>query len=74
MTPGFIDIHTHFDPQLCWNGLATPSLEHGATTVVTGNCSLSLAPVHTGQADELISMFLFQVIEDIKKPTGYSTN
>jgi len=40
--------------------------------VVTGNCSLSLAPVHTGQADKLISMF--QVIEDIKKPTGYSTN
>ena len=72
VTPGFIDIHTHFDPQLCWDGLATPSLEHGATTVVTGNCSLSLAPVHTGQADKLISMF--QVIEDIKKPTGYSTN
>ena len=67
VAPGFIDIHTHFDPQLCWDGLATPSLEHGVTTVVTGNCSLSLAPVRPGKTDKLISMF--QVIEDIKKPT-----
>lgn len=67
VAPGFIDIHTHFDPQLCWDGLATPSLEHGVTTVVIGNCSLSLAPVRPGGAAKLISMF--QVIEDIKKPT-----
>ena len=68
VSPGFIDIHTHFDPQLCWDGLATPSLEHGVTTVVIGNCSLSLAPVRpNGGADKLISMF--GVIEDIKKPT-----
>jgi N-acyl-D-aspartate/D-glutamate deacylase len=67
VAPGFIDIHTHFDPQLCWDGLATPSLEHGVTTVVIGNCSLSLAPVRPGKSDKLVSMF--QVIEDIKKPT-----
>ena len=67
LTPGFIDIHTHFDPQLCWDGYATPSIEHGVTTVVTGNCSLSLAPVRDGGEDKIISMF--QVIEDIKKPT-----
>lgn len=67
VAPGFIDIHTHFDPQLCWDGLATPSLEHGVTTVVIGNCSLSLAPVRPGTSDKLVSMF--QVIEDIKKPT-----
>ena len=67
LTPGFIDIHTHFDPQLCWDGYATPSIEHGVTTVVTGNCSLSLAPVKDGGEDKIISMF--QVIEDIKKPT-----
>jgi N-acyl-D-aspartate/D-glutamate deacylase len=67
LTPGFIDIHTHFDPQLCWDGLATPSLEHGVTTVVIGNCSLSLAPVRSDGSEKLINMF--QVIEDIKKPT-----
>ncbi len=67
VSPGFIDIHTHFDPQLCWDGLATPSLEHGVTTVVIGNCSLSLAPVKPEGTTKLISMF--QVIEDIKKPT-----
>lgn len=67
LTPGFIDIHTHFDPQLCWDGLATPSLEHGVTTVFIGNCSLSLAPVRPGAEGKLVNMF--QVIEDIKKRT-----
>ncbi len=67
LAPGFIDIHTHFDPQLCWDGFATPSVEHGITTVVIGNCSLSLAPVRPGASGKLVSMFA--VIEDIKKPT-----
>ena len=68
VSPGFIDIHTHFDPQLCWDGYATPSVEHGITTVVTGNCSLSLAPIRGKEdADKIVSMF--GVIEDIKKAT-----
>ena len=68
VSPGFIDIHTHFDPQLCWDGHATPSIEHGITTVVTGNCSLSLAPIKgKADADKIVSMF--GVIEDIKKTT-----
>ena len=56
LAPGFIDIHTHFDPQLCWDGYATPSIEHGVTTVVTGNCSLSLAPIKNGGQDKIISL------------------
>jgi N-acyl-D-amino-acid deacylase len=68
LTPGFIDIHTHFDPQLCWDGRADPSLQHGVTTVVIGNCSLSLAPVaDKAAADRIIGMF--GRIEDIKRPT-----
>jgi N-acyl-D-amino-acid deacylase len=67
LSPGFIDVHTHFDPQLCWDRLATPSLEHGVTTVVVGNCSLSLAPVRAGASKKLVKMF--GKIEDIKEPT-----
>ena len=68
LTPGFIDIHTHFDPQLCWDGRADPSLQHGVTTVIIGNCSLSLAPVADKHAaDRIIGMF--GRIEDIKRPT-----
>ena len=67
LSPGFIDIHTHYDPQLCWDRLATPSLEHGVTTVVVGNCSLSLAPVRADASRKLIRMF--GKIEDIKEPT-----
>jgi N-acyl-D-amino-acid deacylase len=67
LSPGFIDVHTHYDPQLCWDRLATPSLEHGVTTVVVGNCSLSLAPVRAGGSRKLVRMF--GKIEDIKEPT-----
>jgi N-acyl-D-aspartate/D-glutamate deacylase len=61
---GFIDIHTHYDAQLCWDGLATPSPLHGVTTIVTGNCSLSLAPVRGNGRDRIAGMF--EIIEDIR--------
>jgi N-acyl-D-amino-acid deacylase len=67
LSPGFVDVHTHYDPQLCWDRLATPSLEHGVTTTIIGNCSLSLAPVRPGTSRKLIRMF--GKIEDIKEPT-----
>ncbi len=67
VSPGFIDVHTHFDPQICWDRLATPSLEHGVTTVLMGNCSLSLAPVRKQDQRALAGMF--KQIEDISIPT-----
>ncbi len=63
LTPGFVDIHTHYDGQVCWDKQVTPSSWHGVTTVVMGNCGVGFAPVHPGTEDELVS--LMESVEDI---------
>lgn len=65
VAPGFIDPHTHFDAQLLWDGEARPALAHGITTVVPGNCSLSLAPLKVAHRDGLVGMF--RQIEELPK-------
>ena len=57
VSPGFIDPHTHFDAQLLWDGRAKPAIEHGITTIVPGNCSLSLAPLKSDDRMKLVGMF-----------------
>lgn len=63
VTPGFIDSHTHLDPTMFWDAACDPMPQHGVTTALLGNCSLSLAPVRPAHLDELIDVFCF--IEDM---------
>ena len=63
ITPGFIDIHTHYDGQITWDECFTPSIYHGVTTVVMGNCGVGFAPKRPGHEDDLIK--LMEGVEDI---------
>ena len=63
VTPGWVDIHTHYDGQITWSSRVDPSSTLGATTVVVGNCGVGFAPVRTGDRDMLIR--LMEGVEDI---------
>ena len=63
VAPGFVDPHTHYDAQLCFDPYAYPAIEHGITSVVTGNCSLSLAPVRPAHRERFSKMF--RLIEEM---------
>lgn len=63
VTPGFVDVHTHYDGQVCWDDQLDPSAGHGVTTVVMGNCGVGFAPVPPGGERELIEVM--EGVEDI---------
>ena len=63
VTPGFVDIHTHYDGQATWDTQLAPSSWHGVTTVVMGNCGVGFAPVLDHNRERLIQ--LMEGVEDI---------
>jgi N-acyl-D-aspartate/D-glutamate deacylase len=66
VTPGFVDIHTHYDGQVTWENRVVPSSSHGVTTVVMGNCGVGFAPCRPDQHELLIR--LMEGVEDIPHP------
>jgi N-acyl-D-aspartate/D-glutamate deacylase len=66
VTPGFVDIHTHYDGQAVWDDATAPSSYHGVTTVVMGNCGVGFAPCKPEHRDGLVQ--LMEGVEDIPAP------
>ena len=63
VTPGFIDLHTHYDGQVSWDADLQPSVNHGVSTVVMGSCGVGFAPVREQDRDTLVR--LMEGVEDI---------
>src|SRR6185437_3820256 len=66
VTPGFVDIHTHYDGQAVWDSHLAPSSWHGVTSVIMGNCGVGFAPCKPGDRERLIE--LMEGVEDIPAP------
>ena len=66
VTPGFVDMHTHYDGQVTWSHDITPSSENGVTTVIMGNCGVGFAPCRPADHRRLIE--LMEGVEDIPEP------
>src|SRR2546423_13381325 len=66
VTPGFVDVHTHYDGQVTWSNDVTPSSQNGVTSVIMGNCGVGFAPCRPADHTRLIE--LMEGVEDIPEP------
>ena len=66
VTPGFVDVHTHYDGQVTWSNRIDPSSWNGVTTVMVGNCGVGFAPCKPHQREKLVE--LMEGVEDIPEP------
>src|SRR5436309_9197747 len=65
VTPGWVDIHTHYDGQVTWDTLIEPSSRHGVTSIVVGNCGVGVAPARRGSDAHDFLISLMEGVEDI---------
>ncbi len=68
VTPGFVDVHTHYDGQVTWDNRLAPSSDHGVTTAVIGNCGVGFAPCRSDAASRDAMVRLMEGVEDIPHP------
>ena len=68
VTPGFVDVHTHYDGQVTWDNRLAPSSYHGVTTAVIGNCGVGFAPCRSDEAARDAMVRLMEGVEDIPHP------
>ena len=68
VTPGFVDVHTHYDGQVTWDDSLSPSTLHGVTTAVIGNCGVGFAPCRPDPASRAAMIHLMEGVEDIPEP------
>jgi N-acyl-D-aspartate/D-glutamate deacylase len=65
VTPGWVDIHTHYDGQATWDSVLAPSSQHGVTSIVMGNCGVGFAPAHPTYQHHDFLISLMEGVEDI---------